>query len=191
MEITPAWDNSQRTYEHEGSYFVTPPVPNSEGELLICCTDQGQHPSRELGRGRWEEARTPESPGSPSLVHWSAPFVVHGRPRFVPLILMHEYGRDQEVRSKRGDPIFTPPTNYSFRRDVPYDSRRGENIFKQQFDCPSCHRRTVLGDVKLGMYVFMELISRDIGDGGRVRLDVSNLRSQLPPLVKRSTESGD
>lgn len=185
MEITPAWDNSDRTYEHEGSYFVTPKLPASEGELLVRCTDGGRHPSRELGRGAWiEVALGHDSPAS--LVFWDAPITAHGRERFVPQVRMFDHRQQDEVISKRGDVIDYAPNNFLDLNAVdPAKMGAGMTIGKSEFRCPTCRRRVTLTPVKLGMYVFLDLISRNVSHGGRARVDVSRLRELPAALAKK------
>ncbi|WP_290499158.1 hypothetical protein [Kocuria sp. UBA5001] len=182
MEITPAWDNSQRTYIHEGSYFVTPKLPASEGEVLVRCTDSGQHPSRELGRGRWEEVVSGnESPAS--LVFWGAPLTVHGRPRFVPQVRMFDHKHQDSVASKRGDAIDYAPNDFTdLNADDPGKMGPDMSMGKSEFRCPTCRRRVVLSPAKLEMYVFLDLVARNVSDGERALVDVSRLR-ELPAIL--------
>ncbi|BAG29269.1 MULTISPECIES: hypothetical protein [Kocuria] len=182
MEITPAWDNSERTYLHEGSYFVTPKLPASEGELLVRCTDGGQHPSRELGRGRWAEVMSGEDVPA-SLVFWDAPITAHGRPRFVPQARMFDHKQQDEVTSKRGDAIDYAPNDYTdLNMEDPGRVGPGMSVGKVEFQCPTCRRRVVLAPVKLGMYVFLDLVARNVSHGERARVDVSRLR-ELPAIL--------
>lgn len=185
VEITPAWDNSQRTYEHEGSYFVIPKLPSAEGEVLVRCTDGGQHPSRELGRGRWAEVvSVDESPAS--LVFWGAPLTVHGRPRFVPQVRVFDHKQQDSVTSKRGDAIDYAPNDFTdLNADDPGKMGPGMSMGKSEFRCPTCRRRVVLSPAKLGMYVFLDLIARDVSHGERARVDVSRLRELPAALAKK------
>lgn len=182
MEITPAWDNSERTYLHEGSYFVTPKLPASEGELLVRCTDGGQHPSRELGRGRWAEIISGEDMLA-SLVFWDAPITAHGQLRFVPQARMFDHKQQDEVPSKRGDAIDYAPNDYmDLNTENPGKIGPGMSFDKSEFRCPTCRRRVVLTSAKLGMYVFLDLISRNVSNGERARVDVSRLR-EVPAVL--------
>lgn len=182
MEITPAWDNSQRIYQHEGSYYVTPKLSASEGEVLIRCTDGGQHPSRELGRGPWAEVISSDD-SKTSLVFWDAPLTIHGRARFVPLVRMFDNKQQDEVVSKRGDSIQFSPNDFTdLNMDDPGKMGPGMSIGKVEFRCPTCRRRVVFSPAKLGMYVFLDLISRDVSHGERARVDISRLR-ELPAAL--------
>lgn len=182
MEITPAWDNSQRTYKHEGSYFVTPKLPASEGEVLVRCTDRGQHPSRELGRGPWAEVVSGDDSPS-SLVFWDAPLIIHGRARFVPEVRMFDHKQQDEVTSRRGDAIRYRANDFSdLNWSNPGKMGPGMTIGKFEFRCPTCHCRVVLTPVKLGMYVFLDLVARNVSDGERALVDVSQLR-ELPAVL--------
>ena len=182
MEITPAWDNSQRTYKHEGSYFVTPKLPTCEGELLVRCTDGGRHPSRELGRGRWAEIISGEDMLA-SLVFWGAPITAHGRPRFVPQVRMFDHGQQDVVTSKRGDAIDYTPNDYmDLNASDPGRVGPAMSVSKSEFRCPTCRRRVVLSPAKLGMYVFLDLVARNVSDGERALVDVSRLR-ELPAIL--------
>lgn len=178
-------------YEEQGTFKVDPALPGSEGELLIRCTGKGRHPSRELARGFWLEVLSaPDGDDAPySFVFWGRATQAQGAPRFVPAIRMVNPLQEDEVKSRRGDGIHYSLTDYKDLNEAYLDDAEAGvrmNHLKHQFTCPTCKRLLVLTEANLALHVFLELIVKDPGNGGRVTLDISRLGDEFIRMIPRT-----